>query len=300
MKNIFQKSSSNWVKYDKYEWRTSANGKYYITPSTDAKPSIYNPIKDYEKLVLTAINIGTTAMNKASEDELKEAIMNFVSEYGMLGLMTALPTTPDFITYEAVYLPKNHFIKNESLSTEKYLSYFFPFDSIDFVKHGVESSWSTDSAEMIALLMAMRNKPQAVLMSFQKEYAERYDWLVTVFRDWAFTFFSSFLYYQDYDRLDENERNLYRQGMAVFGGIAPTYHIELLDKPTIVWEFHSLLLGIQMMFSFMLTDDNSTLKVCKHCGSAFVATRSNMEFCSPQCKNQYNVYKSRAKKKEED
>ena len=214
--------------------------------------------------------------------------------------MTALPTTPEFITYEAVYLPKNHFIKDESLSTEKYLSYFFPFDNIDFIKRGTESSWSTDSAEMIALLMAMKNKPQAVLMSFQKEYAERYDWLVTVFRDWAFTFFSSFLYYQDYDRLDENERNLYRQGMAVFGGIVPTYHIELLDKPTIVWEFHSLLLGIQMMFSFMLTDDNSTLKVCKHCGSAFVATRSNMEFCSPQCKNQYNVYKSRAKKKEED
>lgn len=151
----------------------------------------------------------------------------------------------------------------------------------------------------IAIALATGKNPQAVTMSFQKEYAERYDWLVTVFRDWAFTFFSSFLYYQDYDRLDENERNLYRQGMAVFGGIAPTYHIELLDKPTIVWEFHSLLLGIQMMFSFMLTDDNSTLKVCKHCGSAFVATRSNMEFCSPQCKNQYNVYKSRAKKKED-
>ena len=62
--------------------------------------------------MLTAINIGTTAMNKASESELKEAIMDFVSEYGMLGLMTALPTTPDFITYEAVYLPKNHFIKD--------------------------------------------------------------------------------------------------------------------------------------------------------------------------------------------
>ena len=60
--------------------------------------------------MLTAINIGTTAMNKASESKLKEAIMGFVSEYGMLGLMTALPTTPDFITYEAVYLPKNHFI----------------------------------------------------------------------------------------------------------------------------------------------------------------------------------------------
>ena len=43
----------------------------------------YNPIKDNEKLVLTAINIGATAMNKTSESELKEAIMGFVSEYGI-------------------------------------------------------------------------------------------------------------------------------------------------------------------------------------------------------------------------
>lgn len=78
--------------------------------------------------MLTAINIGTAAMNKTSESELKEVIMAFVYEYGMLGLMTALPTTPDFITYEAVYLPKNHFIREENISTERYLSCFFPFD----------------------------------------------------------------------------------------------------------------------------------------------------------------------------
>ena len=47
MKNIFQNSSSNWVRYDKYEWHTSADGKCYITPAADAKPSIYNPIEDY-------------------------------------------------------------------------------------------------------------------------------------------------------------------------------------------------------------------------------------------------------------
>ena len=85
----------------------------------------------------------------------------------------------------------------------------------------------------------------------------------------------------------------------IFGGIAPTYHIELLDKPTIVWDFHSLMLAIQMMFSFMITDENSTLKLCKHCGKIFVASRSNVQFCSPQCKNQHNVYKCRAKKEEE-
>ena len=232
MMNLFANSSSNWVKYDKYEWKKADNGTLYITPTEDAKPSLYNPVKEYQDMVLAAINIGTLAMKEEPKESLQASIIDFACNYGLLGLMTALPTTPEFITYEAVYLPKNHFIREESLSTEKYLSYFFPFDNIDFVKHGVESSWSTDSSEMIALIMAMKNKPQAVLMSFQKEYAERYDWLVTVFRDWAFTFFSSFLYYQDYDRLDENERNLYRQGMAVFGGIAPTYHIE--DRKSVV------------------------------------------------------------------
>jgi len=107
---------------------------------------------------------------------------------------------------------------------------------------------------------------------------------------------SSFLYYENYDKNDEPTRDLYRQGMAAFGGIAPTYHIALLDKPTIVWDFHSLLLGVQMMFSFMLTDDAKPLRACRHCQKAFVAGHPNAAFCSPRCKNQYNVYKSRAKK----
>jgi len=106
---------------------------------------------------------------------------------------------------------------------------------------------------------------------------------------------TSILYYEDYDIIDEDTRNLYRQSMAAFDGIAPTYHIALLDKPTIIWDFHSLLLGIQMMFSFMLTDDAKPLRLCKHCTKVFVANRPSAAFCSPQCKNRYNVYKSRAK-----
>ena len=50
-----------------------------------------------------------------------------------------------------------------------------------------------------------------------------------------------------------DEKKLMAQGVAAFGGIAPTYRIALLDKPTIVWDFHSLLIGLQMMFSFMLS-----------------------------------------------
>ena len=130
MMNLFANSSSNWVKYDKYEWKKEDNGTLYITPTEDAKPSLYNPVKEYQDMVLAAINIGTLAMKEEPKESLQASIIDFACNYGLLGLMTALPTTPEFITYEAVYLPKNHFIREESLSTEKYLSYFFPFDNI--------------------------------------------------------------------------------------------------------------------------------------------------------------------------
>ena len=296
MNYLFQKSSSNWIHYDKYEWRTDKKGTLYLTPTADATPELYNPLTDTDQMVLSAINLGLLCMKRDTDKEvIKAEIMSFTCQYGFLGFMTALPTTPEFITYEAVYLLKNHFIKKESMSTREYLSYFFPFEPIDFVKNHMESSWSVTEKSMIAIIMALKNKPQAVTMSFQRKYAERYDWLVQEFKDWAFTFVSSFLYYQDFNVLNEEQKQLYRQGMSAFGGIAPTYHVELLDRPTIVWDFHSLLLEIQMMLSFMLTDEKSSIKVCKHCDKAFIASRPNTVFCSPQCKNQYNVYKSREK-----
>ena len=94
-------------------------------------------------------------------------------------------------------------------------------------------------------------------------------------------------------------RLLMQQGMAAFGGIAPTYRIALLDKPTIVWDFHSLMLCMQMMFSLMVTDQDKPIRICKHCSEVFVASRPSAVFCSPQCKNKHNVYKSRTKDKNE-
>lgn len=144
----------------------------------------------------------------------------------------------------------------------------------------------------MALAMTMSDKPMAVNMSFQREYAELYEWIKQQFIDLAFNFLTSVIFYEDYDDMTPDQRLLMQEGMTAFGGIAPTYRIALLDKPTIIWDFHALMLGVQMMFSFMLTDS----ELCKHCAKAFVASRPSAVFCSPQCKNKHNVYKSRAKK----
>ncbi len=288
MKNLFERASSYWVRYDRYELKEGGDGFLYITPASEAKPAVYNPLKDPEQMVLDALNVGMLCMGRKSEAVIRQGVMDFVSRYGLLGLMTALPTTPHFMDYEAVYLPKNRFLTAESMRTKDFLKLFFPFDALDVVKKGIESGWNVNQDRaMIALAMTFSDQPMAMNMSFQREYGERYDWVVAQFKDWAFTLVTSIFYYMDYDRLDEAARNAYRMGMAAFGGIAPTYHIALLDKPTIVWDFHSLLLGIQMMFSFLLTDEKNPLRLCHNCQRAFLAARKDSLFCSPKCKRQF-------------
>lgn len=137
MKNLFEQSRSHWVRYDHYELKTAEDGKRYITPGKNAKPDVYNPLKEVPNIVLDALNVGMLLMGRKAEAEVEKAVMEFVTRYGLLGLMTALPTTPTFMEYEAVYLPKNHFIKEESMGTDEYLSLFYPFDKLDLVKKGI-------------------------------------------------------------------------------------------------------------------------------------------------------------------
>ena len=181
------------------------------------------------------------------------------------------------------------------------MALFFPFDKLDVIKRGIESMWNIQNDRvMMALALTMTDKPMAVNMSFQREYAERYEWIKQQFIDWAFTYINSFLYYEDYDTLNDETRQMMQQSMAAFGGIAPTYHIALLDKPTIIWDFHSLMLGVQMMFSFMLTDSENRLSFAGIVPKLLSQADQSAVFCSPQCKNKHNVYKSRARNKSEE
>ena len=147
---------------------------------------------------------------------------------------------------------------------------------------------------IVALIMTLMPKPMAKNMRFPREYAEPYDRGAQQFKDWTFTLSPSILYHNDYDSIDEDARELCRKAMAVFGVIVPSYHITLLDKFIIYWDFHLLLLGIQIMFSFML-EDSEPLCLCKHCQKVFLGSQSNAAFCSARCKSQYNVPKNREK-----
>ena len=286
MKQLFERVSSYWVRYDKYEIRTDAKGTKYITAAADAKPDIFDPLEDAQAMVLEALNVGRLFFgNKAPEKEREAAVLRFVHHYGLLGFITALPSTPKFMLYEKVYLPKNHFIREESLETEQFLDYFFPFKKLNLRKRGVESIWEVEGdTDAVALAMTFASDPDAMSMSFQKEYAEPVDWIAKALKDMTFPFITSKYFYEHGDAFDADEKKLMAQGVAAFGGFAPTYRIALLDKPTIVWDFHSLLIGLQMMFSFMMAEDKTPRRMCDSCDTIFVATRKTQRYCCDKCR----------------
>jgi hypothetical protein len=155
------------------------------------------------------------------------------------------------------------------------------------------SRWNVSSddyrKEVLALANTYMNEPFAVGLSLLPIYAERFDWLVTQFQDWAFLLVSTFLFYEEKGNFDESTLELYRQSFTVFGEKAPTYHIALYDdKPRIVWDFHSLLLTIQTLIGFALTDEARPLRICKRCNMAFIANDINESYCGEKCKSQYS------------
>ena len=193
MKQLFERVSSYWVRYDKYVIQTDAKGTKYVTAAEGARPQIIDPLEDAQSMVLDALNAGRLFFGKkAPEREHEAGILRFVHRYGLLGLMTALPTTPKFMDYEKLYLPKNHFIREEALETEQFLDYFFPFKKLNLRKRGVESIWEVEGdTDAVALAMTFASDPDAMSMSFQKEYAEPLDWIAKALKDMTFPFITS-------------------------------------------------------------------------------------------------------------
>ena len=126
MKNLFEHTNAFWAKYAAYEWRVAADGKEYLLPTKNAEAAVYNIMKVADQLVLDAVNVGRLVMKKSPEKKIKEAIQYFACNYGLLGMMTALPTTPNFVEYEKVYLLKNQFIRQETMDTLAYMKLFSP------------------------------------------------------------------------------------------------------------------------------------------------------------------------------
>lgn len=285
MNTVFENADAAWVCYSRYEIKKDADNNEYVCPAEDASARIVTPFKDPETLIIDTL---TAARELSHTDDKYTIILDYVSKYGLFGFMTALPTTASFTEYEHVYLPKNEFIKAEVMNTEDYLSLFFPFNMPDFAKNRKVVAYSVSGdREQLALMAAFSDSVIEKVMVVSKYYCERFDWIVEQFRSFLFTFYTCFLYYEDKKTADPDTLLMYRRAMSAFDANVPTYHLELRDRPTMVWDFHSLSQTIQLLLSFILTDPDTELRPCKNCYKVYNVQDYNRSFCSRKCEKEY-------------
>jgi hypothetical protein len=306
LQDWFDRQGADWANFDEYIIIKSG-GKNYVTPSMAAKATYYDPLTVADEIVVDALNIGMLCINSyPDESKIEAAILDFCGKYGLLGFMPALPTTPDFWEDDAVHIPKNPIIRPAKMPVKEYVDMFFPPEKEKMMNQKAKAmQWflgdlvdnepiiGVGERESYALQMRFRGMPFAQRRTFQRGYAEPYEWLRDQFRDWAAMLCAVRFYF---DERDETMKELHRRAMFAFGGIAPHYRVVLdEDKPKIKWDFHSLLQTVQIILSFALTDEVQPLRICKECSKVYYAQDPRSQFCAYDCKNRYNVRKSRHK-----
>lgn len=255
-----------WCRHQRYTLKTY-HGKLMVCPKPDSPRWDYNPIENEHDLLCDALNAGRL-LRETPEDSQK-IVLQFVEKYGLLGILPDISDLPlqYFTMLDTFYSYDNFFIGSDIQSTQKMLELFFPMGWPELSNNEKSQPYlngHTDSTSILFLSNA--------------SYCEPFDWIVKYFKI-IFLFFSK----KDAD-------------LSMMESPHIIHKVENLDGvATFVTEFVSLKSVIDYLYAKAMTDERKPLRYCKHCGKIFYAKDMRSEFCSPRCRNQFNVYKSRAK-----
>lgn len=253
---------SSWARFSEYEI-ININERVYVIPTEDSFVSIYDPGKDERTLLCNALNLGKYLF----ENDLghKESVLDFVHKYGLLGIMTDI-TDSELSSHESVIINENIFTKPGLACSNGIAKIFFPKDNIDILEQ---------QASKIRLQSRTSVYSKMFLRTYR--YAEPLEWIVKYFK-YLYSFMEC-----------SNEK------LCEFNSPQMTYRIDTHREPKLLCEYDSLKAVIDFAFAKAITDEKKPLRYCKHCGKVFYAGDPRTEFCLPRCRNQFNVYKSRAR-----
>lgn len=254
-----------YARYSEYEIRENKQGEQVVIPARTAQLKTYNPIEHTEEILIALLNTGRS-MKDVTPEKAEELILDFVNRYGLLGAIAELPLNKDFYNHELVFIDDNLFTASGIMSTKDFEDLFFEkakpkitksFNLTDYIKSKNYSEPITWIAEYIHELY------EVLLLSVKyKTEPESASFLLN-------------------DRLKTNIR----------------YRLTVTDKIQMQYEIHSLMGVLNFTMANLLSAEGAPLKICKHCKKAFISQNKRAEFCSERCRNQFNVYKSRAKAK---
>lgn len=291
--NLIGQFITDWIKYSDYEIRNDENGANYIVPKEGSTFTIYNPFNKSNELVFDLIEIGDKALNKEiDKDIINGMVLDFAKEYGLLGIITSSVYNRNIIGESKVLLTDNNPLKSSEkiMDEDKYLSLFIPFakeDEVYLRKLGKHMTLfkAEDSPKFYG------KRPLVLDLVFSRFYCEKLEWII----DFAKTIATHINQILIYKNINLTEGVTIMAGKFKAEKIGMT--IGVLNNPYIEWDFDSLKTAIEIIYSFAVTDKNNTIKRCEHCKKVFIAKSEKEKYCSPSCRNCYNVTKSRNKKK---
>jgi len=288
-----------WFKYTDYELRRVDNITY-ITPTESSKVEMYDPFDVADNILVDILTIGKE-INENNLELCEERIMTFVKKYGLLGELTYLPLNTNIVAESKVYLPSGNLVTNkEIMPTGEYIELFLKCKKRQKVT--IEKNTNGEilklSIENEANPLMAIDRPAEYAVVFSKAYSEAFAWIMY----YARTLYRTFDAIENYTKVeDDYTKRFYDMHIREFNPSKISCRVltgnNKEDQPVLEWTFNSLKLAIDTMLALNETTERKTVKMCKHCKKPFASENLKSEYCSPQCRNQANVYKSRAKNK---
>lgn len=254
-----------YIHYSEYEITENKQGEKIVMPKRNAHLEEYNPTADSTEILIALLNTGRLMRDSSVESD-EQLILNFVNRYGLLGAIAELPLNKDFYKHELVFIDNNIFMTGGVMSTDAFEDLFF-----SKAKPRITTSFELDD------YISSRN------------YSEPLTWIATYISE----LYEILLLCEKYKSEPETVSFLLNDKLKT----NIRYSLTVTDKIQMHYEFNSLMAVLNFTMANLLSAEGSPLKICKHCGKAFISENKRAEFCSERCRNQFNVYKSRAKAK---
>ena len=293
--NFKSNSPYSYMRYGNYEAKYKGK-EQYLVPNPNGIINIrdlYDMFSKMDSILVDLLNMGRMCSETDDERTKFASAYFFVKQYGLLGFMVDIPINTDFMLMDEVTLKEDNFIsKNCIMKTKDYFELFFPFATNDEMSYTVTNGKVVIESTFYLQEMLQQSSLSNQLI-YSNFYCEKVDWIVEYAKKMYIIFKKIF----DKQNNDVQEFNIEEDVIKYYFSGVP-YIINMYGKtPEISWQPNSLKQAIDLSFGFMLCREKNPLKICKHCGKVFYAKNPKAEYCSPQCRNQANVYKSREKNK---
>lgn len=297
--------TAKWCKYDKYIIEKK-DDKYYILPDKNAKASTYDPFEVKNQMLKDLLVIGKESVGnemfklgnkevtieaQSKMEKFQNLVLEFVSNYGLLGNFRYLPENYEFMDNGEIPVNLGYNTSISALEFEK--KYFWKDSKIDWAETMKSDDYHRNTGLDSSFKQTEGNRLNDIV--FSKNYAETIAEIID---------FATIIYNRKllicaylYDDVSEDIKQVYQESISGNSLKKPNISYSAENgQIKFKWNFMSLSEIIETILLLNETSGRTEVKLCKHCGKPFVAENIKSEYDTIQCRNRENLDKSRQKK----